>query len=394
MALHSLPANYGSSFSSQCNSQDLAIPSCCKRVIHFVTPNIGKLRFLKISRSINENSSSQIGWLRSRRGFIKRSCLSRSNDIDIDYEYDYDYEYEEEVESVHWVDRYLPENIRRFAYLARVKWPMGSILVSFPCMWSIAMAADRGFLPDIKMMIMFGLWAVTTRGAGCTINDFFDRDFDKQVERTKYRPIACGMVTPVEALWFFGFQMLLSLGILRQMNYLSFILGVIHVPLIVIYPLMKRWTYWPQAFLGVMFSWGALLGWGATKGSLDLTIVLPLYISSIFWTLVMDTIYAHQDIYDDVYAGVKSTAILFGDSTKKWITGFAIACIGSFALTGYLGNIGWSYYASLAVATCHLMWQIWTVDLSCPSDCNRKFASNKWFAAIILTGMVLGRVLH
>ncbi|PNX80442.1 4-hydroxybenzoate polyprenyltransferase mitochondrial-like, partial [Trifolium pratense] len=130
----------------------------------------------------------------------------------------------------------------------------------------------------------------------------------------------------------------------------------------------------PQAFLGLTFNWGDLLGWAAVKGNLDPSIVLPLYASGVCWTLVYDTIYAHQDKEDDLKVGVKSTALRFGGSTKEWLTGFGIASLSNLALSGFNAELGWPYYAFLAVASGHLGWQIWTVDLSSRSDCNRNLS--------------------
>ncbi|GMP92524.1 hypothetical protein CsSME_00042712 [Camellia sinensis var. sinensis] len=172
----------------------------------------------------------------------------------------------------------------------------------------------------------------------------------------------------------------------------SRLLGASSLLLVFSYPLMKRLTFWPQAFLGLTFNWGALLGWSAIKGSLDPAVVFPLYISGVFWTLVYDTIYAHQDKEDDLKVGVKSTALRFGDSTKEWVTGFGIACISSLALSGFNANIGWPFYACLTAASGQLAWQILTVDLSCRDACNRKFVSNKWFGAIVFSGILFGRL--
>ncbi|XP_025013618.1 4-hydroxybenzoate polyprenyltransferase, mitochondrial isoform X2 [Ricinus communis] len=278
-----------------------------------------------------------------------------------------------------WINLYLPRHAQPYARLARLDKPIGTWLLAWPCMWSISLAASPGHLPDFKMMVLFGCGALLLRGAGCT------------VERTKLRPVASGLLSPFQGLSFLGFQLLLGLGILLQLNNYSRILGASSLFLVFSYPLMKRLTFWPQAYLGLTFNWGALLGWSAIKGSLDPAVVLPLYMSGVFWTLVYDTIYAHQDKEDDLKVGVKSTALRFGDSTKEWITGFGIACIGSLALSGVNANIGWPFYAFLTAGSGHLAWQIWTVDLSCRSDCNKKFVSNKWFGAIIFSGILLGR---
>ncbi|XP_061375469.1 4-hydroxybenzoate polyprenyltransferase, mitochondrial [Gastrolobium bilobum] len=293
---------------------------------------------------------------------------------------------------ISWIDLYLPTKVQPYARLARLDKPIGTWLLLWPCMWSITLAAPPGHLPDFKMLALFGCGALLLRGAGCTVNDLIDRDIDTMVERTKLRPVASGLLTQFQGLSFLGFQLLLGLGILLQLNNYSRVLGASSLLLVFSYPLMKRFTFWPQAYLGLTFNWGALLGWTAIKGSLDPSIVLPLYVSGVFWTLVYDTIYAHQDKEDDLKVGVKSTALRFGDSTKEWITGFGIACLSSLALSGYNAEIGWPYYAFLAVASGQLGWQIWTVDLSSRADCNRKFVSNKWFGAIIFGGILAGRL--
>ncbi|KAL2330504.1 hypothetical protein Fmac_018085 [Flemingia macrophylla] len=292
-----------------------------------------------------------------------------------------------------WIDLYLPRQVQPYARLARLDKPIGTWLLLWPCMWSISLAATPGHLPDFKMMALFGCGALLLRGAGCTINDLLDRDIDTMVERTKLRPLASGLLTPFQGLCFLGSQLLLGLGILLQLNNYSRVLGASSLLLVFTYPLMKRFTFWPQAYLGLTFNWGALLGWAAVKGSLDPSVVLPLYVSGVFWTLVYDTIYAHQDKEDDLKVGVKSTALRFGDSTKEWISGFGIACLGGLVVSGFNAEIGWPYYASLAAASGHLCWQISTVDLSSRADCNRKFVSNKWFGAIIFGGILAGRLL-
>ncbi|XP_059448794.1 4-hydroxybenzoate polyprenyltransferase, mitochondrial [Corylus avellana] len=293
---------------------------------------------------------------------------------------------------VSWIDLYLPKQARPYARLARLDKPIGTWLLAWPCMWSITLAASPGHLPDVKMLLLFGCGALLLRGAGCTVNDLLDRDIDTMVERTKLRPVASGLLSPFQGLCFLGFQLLLGLGILLQLNNYSRILGASSLLLVFSYPLMKRLTFWPQAYLGLTFNWGALLGWAAVKGSLDPAIVFPLYISGVFWTLVYDTIYAHQDKEDDLKVGVKSTALRFGDSTKQWITGFGIACISSLALSGFNAGLGSPYYAFLAAASGQLAWQIRTADLSSRADCNRKFVSNKWFGAIIFSGILFGRL--
>ncbi|XP_065878075.1 4-hydroxybenzoate polyprenyltransferase, mitochondrial isoform X2 [Euphorbia lathyris] len=195
---------------------------------------------------------------------------------------------------VSWVDLWLPKNARPYARLARLDKPIGTWLLAWPCMWSISLATSPGNLPDFRMMALFGCGALLLRGAGCTVNDLLDRDIDTKVERTKLRPVASGLLSPFEGLCFLGFQLLMGLGILLQLNNYSRVLGASSLLLVFSYPLMKRLTFWPQAYLGLTFNWGALLGWSAIRGTLDPTIVLPLYMGGVFWTLVYDTIYAHQ----------------------------------------------------------------------------------------------------
>ncbi|MCL7035617.1 hypothetical protein MKW94_029014 [Papaver nudicaule] len=291
-----------------------------------------------------------------------------------------------------WIDLYLPEPVRPYAHLARLDKPIGTWLLAWPCMWSITLAASPGNLPDLKLLALFGCGSLLLRGAGCTVNDLLDRDIDTKVERTRLRPVASGRLTPFQGIGFLGFQLLLGLGILVQLNNYSIVLGASSLLLVFTYPLMKRLTFWPQAYLGLTFNWGALLGWTAVKGSLDPAIVLPLYMSGVCWTLVYDTIYAHQDKEDDLKVGVKSTALRFGALTKKWVTGFGIASISSLGLSGYNADLGWPFYASLMAASGQLAWQIWTVDLSSRADCNRKFVSNKWFGATVFSGILFGRL--
>ncbi|KAI4313344.1 hypothetical protein L6164_026330 [Bauhinia variegata] len=268
-----------------------------------------------------------------------------------------------------WIYKCLPEQLKPYVRRFHIK-----------ANWSIPLAADPGHLPDLKLFDI--------------INNVFGHIM--QVERSKNRPFASGELTPFQGLCFLGFQLLLFLGagILLKLDKLSWTLWTIALLFFLIYPFMKRITYWPQAFLGLAMGWETLLGWQAVKGSLDLAILSPLFASTVFWVLLADTIYAHHDKKDDLKVGVKSTALLFGDSNKMWLTGFSIASIGCFALCDFNAHIaGWPYYAYLAAASGQLAWQIGTVDLSSPADCNSKFVSNIWFVALISAGIVAGKLL-
>ncbi|KAM4808764.1 4-hydroxybenzoate polyprenyltransferase, mitochondrial isoform 1-T1 [Rhinophrynus dorsalis] len=188
----------------------------------------------------------------------------------------------------------MPKHVQPYLKLMRLDKPIGTWLLYLPCTWSIGLAAEPGSFPDMYMLALFGTGAVLMRGAGCTINDMWDRDFDRKVERTACRPIASGDISQFQSLLFLGGQLSLALCVLLCLNYYSIALGVASLSLVVTYPLMKRITYWPQLVLGLTFNWGALLGWSAMKGSCDWSVCLPLYLSGIMWTLIYDTIYAHQ----------------------------------------------------------------------------------------------------
>lgn len=273
------------------------------------------------------------------------------------------------------------------------------------------------------------------RGAGCTINDMWDAKMDRMVERTKARPLAAGEITHFQALCFLGIQLSAGLAVLVNLNLYSIMLGASSLGVVVLYPLMKRVTYWPQLVLGFAFNWGAMLGWSAVAGAVDWGVVLPLYAGSILWTLVYDTIYAHQDKVDDVHAGVKSTALLFGDKTKPVLSAFSAGTIGLFgysasqaippaigagasavdvlrpAQSSSIGELIFSpsfldtvsatspildslahhhplFCVALAGAAGHLAWQIRTVKLDDRGDCWRKFCSNTTFGWIVVCGLI------
>ena len=193
-----------------------------------------------------------------------------------------------------WIDK-VPGHYQPYLLLARADKPIGTWLLLWPCCWSIGMVAPPGGLPDMWMLSKFALGAVVMRGAGCTINDMWDKDIDSKVERTRTRPLAAGAITPFQAAGFLGLQLTAGLGVLASLNTYSILLGASSLGLVVMYPLMKRVTHFPQLVLGLTFNWGALLGASAVLGHTPWEICLPLYCGSVFWTLTYDTIYAHQD---------------------------------------------------------------------------------------------------
>ena len=255
------------------------------------------------------------------------------------------------------------------------------------------MAATGGCLPDPFLVGLFASGALIMRGAGCTINDMWDRDIDHRVERTRSRPLTSGQITFFDALVFLGAQLGTGLLLLMQLNWSSVLLGASAMGMVVMYPVMKRFTYWPQLFLGLTFNWGAMLGWSAVHGSCDWSACLPLYLAGISWTMIYDTIYAHQDKYDDVIVGVKSTALKFGDSTKLWLSGFATSMLSSLCLAGAACDQTWPFYLSVAGVGAHLVNQIRTLDIDDREDCARKFVSNRRVGLVIFLGIVAGTYL-
>lgn len=283
-----------------------------------------------------------------------------------------------------------PTPLQPYLKLMRLDRPIGSWLLFWPCGWSIAMSATPGSFPDLGMLALFGLGAVVMRGAGCTINDMWDKDIDDKVSRTKDRPLVSGALSLSDAFIFLGGQLGLGLLILLQLNWYSIILGASSLGLVVIYPLMKRVTYWPQLILGMTFNWGALLGWSAVQGSCDWSVCLPLYVSGICWTIIYDTIYAHQDKAEDLLLGIKSTAIKFGEKTKYWLSGFGSTMVLSLLMAGMQCDQTWPYYTSVVVVAGHLCRQMMTLDINSSEDCSKKFISNKYVGLLLFTGILLG----
>ncbi|XP_071452805.1 4-hydroxybenzoate polyprenyltransferase, mitochondrial [Hetaerina americana] len=286
-----------------------------------------------------------------------------------------------------------PPKLQPYMKLMRLDRPIGTWLLFWPCGWSIAMSAFPGSLPDITMLALFGAGAIVMRGAGCTINDMWDKDIDKQVARSKNRPLVIGALSQSDALVFLAGQLGLGLLILLQLNWYSVILGASSLGLVVIYPLMKRVTHWPQLILGMTFNWGALLGWSAVQGSCDWSVCLPLYISGVCWTIVYDTIYAHQDKTDDIMLGIKSTAIKFGDNTKYWLSGFGSTMVMGLIAAGLQSNQTLPYYVAISLVGGHLAKQLLTLDINSPEDCSKKFISNQRVGLILFLGIVLGTLL-
>lgn len=289
-----------------------------------------------------------------------------------------------------WVDTLAPSATRPYLRLARLDRPIGSWLLLMPCWWSLGLAGMKAReLPSPWYVLLFFIGAFAMRGAGCTWNDLVDRDLDGKVERTRSRPIPSGQVTPTQAAIFMGAQALVGLAVLLQFNWYTVLCGFASLGVVVIYPFMKRITYWPQIVLGLAFSWGALMGWPAMLGRLDLAPVV-LYAGAISWVIAYDTIYAHQDREDDALIGIKSTAILFGERrTRQMLALFyflAVVLIGIAATMAGGGNV---FGIGLTIFALHLAWQIRRIDVNDPALCLRLFKSNRDAGLILFAAMLL-----
>jgi len=284
-----------------------------------------------------------------------------------------------------WVDHWAPVATRGYLRLSRADRPIGTWLLYIPCLWAVALAclATSSFNPfSVWIIIGCGIGAFLMRGAGCTWNDITDRDIDAKVARTRSRPIPSGQVGVRAALAWMLIQSLVSLFILLTFPNMAVLLGFLSIIPVAIYPFAKRFTWWPQVFLGLAFNWGALLAWTAQTGSLGWPAVV-LYIAGIAWTLFYDTIYAHQDTEDDALIGVKSTARLFGDKSRIWLRYFLAATVVLLGLAAVLATIERSFL-SLVVALggpwamgWHMMWQLGRFDAEDNDRLLMLFRSNR-----------------
>lgn len=225
---------------------------------------------------------------------------------------------------------------------------------------------------------LFGLGAMVMRGAGCTINDMWDKNLDKAVERTLSRPLARGDINQRQALAFLAGQLTVGLGVLLHLNWYSILLGASSLSLVTVYPLMKRITYWPQAVLGLTFNWGALLGWSAVAGAVNWSVCLPLYAGGVCWTVVYDSIYAHQDKLDDINVGIHSTALLFGEQTRPILYALSASTVSLIGLAGVLNAHGAPFYFGLGLGAAQLARVLWKTDFESRPSCWQGFVGCGW----------------
>jgi 4-hydroxybenzoate polyprenyltransferase len=296
-----------------------------------------------------------------------------------------------DIRADHWVLRIAPDPWRPYLKLIRADRPIGTWLLLIPCLWSVTMASDVAGLglPNPWYIALFAIGSFVMRGAGCVINDLWDRDIDARVARTATRPIASGEISVRAGLIFLISLLLVGLVVLLQFNLSAITLGIASLGLVATYPLMKRVTYWPQAFLGLTFNWGALLAWAAVQGNVG-EVALMIYVACIFWTLGYDTIYGHQDKEDDIHVGVKSSSIKLGDKTKPFVMAMYAGTVILLGTAGHHVGMNWFYFAALALVAVQFIWQVRTLDIDDPDNCLARFKSNRDAGLVMFIGCLLG----
>jgi len=286
-------------------------------------------------------------------------------------------------------------HVKLFIDLIRLKKPIGFMLLFWPCAWGLTIAYDfsNSFKNYFFYLILFFLGAVLMRSAGCIVNDILDKEFDKKVERTKNRPITSNKISIKLGVFYSVTLCFLALLVLLNFNKITIILALGSMPLAFTYPLMKRFTYWPQLFLGITFNYGLILGWTAIHSEINLMPIL-FYFGAIFWTLGYDTIYGYQDIKDDEIIGLKSTSIKFKNKPKYFLITCYILLLSLFAIGGYFMKFHYSYFILLVFPMLHLfLYQIKTFNTENPNICLKIFKSNNLFGLIIFLNILLTKNL-
>jgi 4-hydroxybenzoate polyprenyltransferase len=282
--------------------------------------------------------------------------------------------------------------LKKYVSLTRIDNPIGIALLFLPCLFGISLSLKKttlNFSETFWIIFLFGLGSIIMRSAGCVINDIFDQKFDAQVQRTKNRPLAAKKVTTFEALLLLAFLLFLSLIILLQFNQNTILSGLVALVLAATYPLMKRITYYPQIFLGLAFNFGILMSALAILDSLDFSFFI-LYFSAIIWTLIYDTIYAFQDIEDDLKIGVKSSAIKFSENPKQILLFLTLIMFLTLYYLGLREFFGFSFFLINLGAFTLLMTKIANCDFTKPEACLKIFKDNFWIGILILTAIFLG----
>ena len=286
------------------------------------------------------------------------------------------------------------KQLNLFIELTRLKKPIGFMLLFWPCAWGLTLAYNfsNGLNDYFIYLSLFFLGSVLMRSAGCIVNDISDKEFDKKVERTKNRPIASNKVSIKLAIFYTIILCSLAFLVLINFNNLTIILALGSMPLAFTYPLMKRFTYWPQLFLGITFNYGLILGWTSITGEISI-IPIIFYLGAIFWTLGYDTIYGFQDIQDDEIIGVKSTSIKFKNKPKRFVTVCYVFLISSILISGALMNYNYFFYISLLMTMIHLFfYQIKLFNSKNPTSCLKVFKSNNVIGLIIFCNILIGKI--
>jgi 4-hydroxybenzoate polyprenyltransferase len=288
-----------------------------------------------------------------------------------------------------WV-RLLPRALIPYAILGRFDRPIGSWLLFLPGLWAIVIAA-QGFALGLWLVFLFAVGAAVMRGAGCVVNDLWDRKLDRLVERTKGRPLASGILKPIDALVFLSLLLAIGLLVLSQLDRTAQILGIASLIPVALYPLAKRVTWWPQIVLGIVFGWGAPVGYAAATGKLEFPALL-IYLAAVFWILGYDTIYAHQDREDDALIGVKSTARLFGKNTRPFLVFCYTATILLLAAAMLMEKLSWYGVVALLLPAALLARQIVNLDIDKPEICLSLFKSNREVGLAVAAAILIGQI--
>jgi len=287
----------------------------------------------------------------------------------------------------------MPNQLNLFIDLIRIKKPIGFMLLFWPCSWGLTIAYDfnQNLEKYFWFLLLFFLGAILMRSAGCIINDIVDSDLDKKVERTKNRPIASGKISKIKAFIYAIILCGFAFMILIQFNKFTILMALFSMPLAFTYPLMKRYTYWPQLFLGITFNYGLVIAWISITNEI-LVIPIILYLGAIFWTLGYDTIYGFQDIKDDEIIGVKSASIKFKNEPKKILFFCYFVFLVSVFLVGILMNFKTHYFLFMLIPATQLINQVKKLDISLPNICLQIFKSNNFLGLLILINFLIGKL--
>ena len=286
------------------------------------------------------------------------------------------------------------KQLNLFIELTRLKKPIGFMLLFWPCAWGLTLAYDfsNSLNNYFFYLSLFFLGSVLMRSAGCIVNDIYDKEFDKKVERTKNRPIASNKITVKLAFFYTIFLCSLALLVLINFNNFTILLALGSMPLAFTYPLMKRFTYWPQLFLGITFNYGLILGWTSIVGEINIVPIM-FYLGAIFWTLAYDTIYGFQDLKDDEIIGIKSTSIKFKNNPKLLLIICYLIFMISLITVGFFMKFNTIFYFSILIPVIHLFfYQVYNFNYKNTKNCLKIFKSNNFFGVIILLNILIGKV--